>query len=80
MKNGFKIWAKAAGIRAAKTVAQTAISVIGVSAVLSDVNWVAVLPQVCFRVFFRCLQVLRDCPKYPIINKYIFKASEYYVI
>lgn len=42
MKNGFKIWAKAAGIRAAKTVAQTAISVIGVSAVLSDVNWVAV--------------------------------------
>lgn len=45
MKNGFKIWAKAAGIRAAKTVAQTAISVIGVSAVLSDVNWVAG----CFR-------------------------------
>lgn len=42
MKNGLKIWAKAAGIRAAKTVAQTAISVIGVSAVLSDVNWVAV--------------------------------------
>ena len=36
MKNGFKIWAKAAGIRAAKTVAQTAISVIGVSAVLSS--------------------------------------------
>jgi hypothetical protein len=34
----WKLWAKCAGIRAVKTVAQTAISVIGVSAVLSDVN------------------------------------------
>ena len=38
----WKLWAKCAGIREVKTVAQTAISVIGVSAVLSDVNWVAV--------------------------------------
>lgn len=38
----WKSWAKCAGVRAVKTVAQTAISVIGVSAVLSDVNWVAV--------------------------------------
>lgn len=35
-------WLKAAGIRAAKTMAQTAISTIGVSAVMSDVNWIAV--------------------------------------
>ena len=42
MKNNFKKWAKAAGIRAVKTVAQTAVSVIGVSAVMSDVNWLAV--------------------------------------
>lgn len=38
----WKSWVKCAGVRAIKTVAQTAISVIGVSAVLSDVNWVAV--------------------------------------
>lgn len=42
MKNNFKQWLKCAGVRAIKTVAQTAISTIGVSAVLSDVNWVAV--------------------------------------
>jgi len=32
-------WWKAAGIRALKTLAQTAIATIGTSAVLSDVNW-----------------------------------------
>lgn len=38
----FKRWAKAAGIRALKTVAQTAIATIGTSVVISEVNWVAV--------------------------------------
>ena len=42
MKNGKK-WAKAAAIRAIKTVAQTAVATIGTSAVLGDVNWLAVV-------------------------------------
>ena len=42
MKNGKK-WAKAAAIRAVKTVAQTAIATIGTSAVLGDVNWLSVV-------------------------------------
>lgn len=34
-----KKWLKAAGIRAIKTVAQTAIATIGTSALMGDVNW-----------------------------------------
>ena len=37
-----KKWLKAAGIRAIKTVCQTAIASIGTAAVLSEVNWIAV--------------------------------------
>ena len=35
-------WWKAAGIRALKTVCQTAVATIGTSAILSEVNWIAV--------------------------------------
>ena len=42
MKYSFKEWFKAAGVRALKTVAQTAIAMIGTSLVISDVNWISV--------------------------------------
>ena len=38
-----KQWFKAAGIRALKTVCQTAVATIGTSAVLSSVDWRVVL-------------------------------------
>ena len=36
-------WWKAAGVRAVKTLAQTAAATIGTSAVLSEINWVTVV-------------------------------------
>lgn len=39
MKNNFKKWLKAAGVRAVKTVAQSALATVGTSAALGDVDW-----------------------------------------
>ena len=38
-----KRWIKAAGIRALKTVAQSAVAAIGTAAVMGEVNWIAML-------------------------------------
>ena len=42
MSDYWKKWLRAAGIRAVKTVAQTAVATIGTSAVIGEVNWIAV--------------------------------------
>lgn len=42
MNINFKNWIKAAGIRAIKTVAQTAVAMIGTAVVIGDINWIAV--------------------------------------
>ena len=43
MKEKVIKWAKAAGVRAVKTVAQTAIATIGTSAMMASVNWKVVV-------------------------------------
>lgn len=42
MSDQIKAWAKAAGVRAVKTAAQTAVGVIGASAVMGEVAWTMV--------------------------------------
>lgn len=42
MKRCWKDWLRKAGIRALRTVAQTALAAIGTSAVISEINWLMV--------------------------------------
>lgn len=42
MSNKTKSWIKCAGVRAVKTMAQTALSLISVGAVMSDIDWIVV--------------------------------------
>lgn len=42
MMSYWKSWWKAAGIRAIKTVCQTAVATIGTTALMEDINWLAV--------------------------------------
>ena len=42
MSKYFKMWLRAASVRAVKTVAQTAIATIGTSVAMGDVNWAIV--------------------------------------
>lgn len=43
MSEHTKKWLKAAGIRAIKTIAQTAIATIGTTALITEVNWMVVV-------------------------------------
>ncbi len=58
-----KKWLKAAGIRAIKTVAQTAVATIGTSAVLSEVNWLVVLSTCALSGMLSLLTSLAGLPE-----------------
>ncbi len=58
-----KKWWKAAGIRAVKTVAQTAIATIGTGAMLSEVNWFAVASASALAGIVSLLMILKGLPE-----------------
>ena len=63
-----KEWIKAAGIRAIKTVAQTAVATIGTAVAMGDVNW-----GTCSECFCtcRCTSLLTSIAGLPEIQKRI---------
>ena len=63
MSKNFKRWIKCAGIRAIKTVAQTAVATISTSAVMSDVNWVMVASASCLAGILSLLTSVAGLPE-----------------
>lgn len=68
MKRDWKKWWMAAGIRAIRTVAQTAIACIGTAAVLSEVNWLAVGSAAVLAGVLSMLTSLAGLPEVPEVE------------
>ena len=66
MKNNIIEWAKDAAVRALKTVAQTAAATIGTTAVMSEVNWLAVASA---SVLAGLLSILTSVAGLPEVSK-----------
>lgn len=62
-KTNWKLWFKAASIRALRTMAQTAAATIGATAVLCEVNWLAVVSSTVLAGILSLLTSLAGLPE-----------------
>ncbi|MBQ2135409.1 MAG: hypothetical protein II201_00825 [Clostridia bacterium] len=64
MKKNFKKWIKAAGIRTIKTMAETAIALIGTNAAgITDVDWLGVSSAVALSGIVTILSCIKGLPE-----------------
>lgn len=62
-KYDLKQWARAAVIRAVKTVAQTAVATIGTATVMQDVSWVMIVSASCLAGIVSILTSIAGLPE-----------------
>ena len=63
MKRDWKNWFKYAGLRAVKTVAQTAIATIGSAAIIEQVNWAVVISAAALSGILSMLTSIAGIPE-----------------
>ncbi len=63
MNKKMKHWIEAAGVRAVRTMAQTAIAAIGTSVLLDDVDWIRLLSTVTMAGLLSVLTSLAGLPE-----------------
>lgn len=63
-KKDWKLWFRCAGMRAIRTVAQTAVATIGTSAMLGQVNWMAVFSTAAMAGILSLLTSVGGLPEY----------------
>ena len=61
-----KMWIKASGVRALKTMAQTAVATIGTSAAMGDVDWIMVASTSCLAGIASILTSIAGIPEVEI--------------
>lgn len=76
MKYNRTTWLRAAAVRAIKTVAQTAIASVGTAALLSEVNWLALLSASALSGVLSLLTSLKGLPEVIPYNAYGEALSE----
>ena len=61
----WKLWIKAAGVRSLKTVAQSAVAMIGTAVVMDEVNWIMVASGAALAGVLSLLTSLAGLPEVP---------------